>query len=363
MAEQRVYLLTGGGTGGHVYPGLALAAEVERLSPGARIVWVGTSDRLEARAVPRAGYAFETVDVHFLKGRRGWALVRALGSLPRAGAASLAVIRRHRPVAVVGLGGFVSGPVCAAAAALGVPVFLLEQNARPGVTNRAVSRLARRVYASFEASREHFPAERVRVMGNPVRRELVASARREGSRADGPPRLLVFGGSQGAASINEQVPRIVGAVVASGVEVEVRHATGAGRDADVRRAWDQVGVAAEVTPYIDDMGEAYRWCDLAVCRAGATTIAELTAVGRPAMYVPFPYAADDHQTANALAVVEAGGGVMVADDEMSGERPARLLGPLLRHLDVLEKMGAAAGRLGRPDAASEVARDLMTLVG
>ncbi len=363
MVEPRTFLLTGGGTGGHVYPGLALAAELERQSPGARVVWVGTSDRLEARAVPRAGYAFETVDVAFLKGRRGLALAGALARLPGAGLQAMRVVRRHRPVAVVGLGGFVSGPVCAAAAAMGIPVFLLEQNARPGVTNRAVARLARRVYASFDASTPHFPAGKVRVLGNPVRRDLVDAARRAGRRVEGPARVLVFGGSQGAASINEHVPRIFGELARAGVAFEVRHATGEGRDAGVRQAWRDAGVDADVTPYIDDMGAAYRWCDLAVCRAGATTIAELTAVGVPALYVPFPFAADDHQTANALAVVEAGGGVMVGDAEMSGERPVRLLGPLLGHLDVLEKMGVAASRLGRADAARAVACDLLSEVG
>lgn len=361
-AEAPTILFAGGGTGGHVYPGLALARELELLRPGATIRWVGTRDRVEARAVPRAGYELDTLDVAWLKGRRGLALARAAASLPGAGIAAMRLVRRIRPSVVIGLGGFVSGPVGLAAAAQRIPVVLLEQNARPGVTNRALAKVATRVYASFEASREWFPSGRVVVAGNPVRRELIEAAGQR-TRRPGPPRLLVFGGSQGARSINDNAPRIAAAIRASGLDIEVRHATGRGAEERVAAAYASVGVDARVDGYIDDMATAYTDADMALCRAGATTIAELTAIGLPALYVPFPHAADDHQTANARAIVEAGGGVMVRDDEMSTERPSRLLGSLLGMPEVLARMRAAARAMGRPDAGQEIARDLVDMVG
>ena len=361
-ADGPTILFAGGGTGEHVYPGLALARALEDLRPGATIRWVGTKDRVEARAVPRAGYALDTLEVAWLKGRRGLALARAAASLPGAGVAALRLVRRIRPDVVIGLGGFVSGPVGLAAAAQRIPVVLLEQNARPGVTNRALARVATRVYASFEASKTWFPAGRVVVAGNPVRRELI-EAMQGHARRPGPPRLLVFGGSQGARSINDNAPRIAAAIRDGGLDIEVRHATGRGAEDRVAALYEEAGVSARVDGYIDDMASAYQDADMALCRAGATTIAELTAIGLPALYVPFPHAADDHQTANARAIVEAGGGVMVRDDEMGGERPSRLLGSLLGMPEVLVRMRAAARALGRPNAASEIASDLVDLVG
>jgi UDP-N-acetylglucosamine--N-acetylmuramyl-(pentapeptide) pyrophosphoryl-undecaprenol N-acetylglucosamine transferase len=215
------------------------------------------------------------------------------------------------------------------------------------------------VYASFAASERWFPAGRVVVAGNPVRRELIESTR-DVRRGAGPPRLLVFGGSQGARSINDNAPRIAAEIVASGLDIEVRHASGPGAEERVASAYAAAGVNARVDGYIDDMATAYRDADMALCRAGATTIAELTAIGLPALYVPFPHAADDHQTANAQAIVESGGGVMVRDDEMSGDRPVRLLGSLLGMPEVLDRMRAAARGLGRPDAAVEIAEDLLS---
>ena len=362
-AERNTVILAGGGTGGHVYPGIALARELERQRPGIQIQWVGTEDRVEARAVPRAGYPIEFLDVAFLKGRSGAALVKAASRLPGAGVRAMGLVRRYNPLAVVGLGGFVSGPVCAAAATMGRPVFLLEQNARPGMTNRYVAKVAKRIYATFEESAEHFPTKKLVVAGNPVRRDLL-DAVTDSVRAPGPPRVLAFGGSQGALTINEGVPRVVQELVEQGVELEVKHASGRGAAESTRERYDAIGFPAEVLDYIDDMAAAYSWADLVLCRAGATTIAELTALGKPALFVPFPHAADDHQTANALAVVKAGGGVMVNDrDFRETDKATRLLGPLLRNPEVLERMGTAARGLGRPEAASTIATDILGIVG
>jgi UDP-N-acetylglucosamine--N-acetylmuramyl-(pentapeptide) pyrophosphoryl-undecaprenol N-acetylglucosamine transferase len=357
---ERTLLFAGGGTGGHVYPGLALAGEIESRGLGFRIRWVGSRGRVEERAVPRAGYPIDYLVVPHLKGRSAPALAGAVARLPLSGATALALVRRVAPVAVVGLGGFVSGPVGAAAAALGIPLFLLEQNAQPGLTNRLLGRAARRVYVSFAAAERHFPAGRSRLLGNPVRREIAAVRHVE---ADGDAvRVLVFGGSQGARSINENVPAILGTVARSGVAMHVTHVTGGETDAVAQR-YAVEGLEATVVGYIDDMAHAYAHTDFVVCRAGATTIAELTAVGLPALYVPFPYAADDHQAANARAVVEAGGGVLVSDAEMSTDRPRRLLMELLRHPQVLQRMGDSARALGRLDPAARIADDMLAELG
>lgn len=355
----RTIVIAGGGTGGHVYPGLALAAELLAQDPSLTIRWIGSRGRIEERAVPRAGIAIEYLDVPFLKGRRGGALLKAVAGLPAAGVQAVAAVRRHRPAAVIGLGGFVSGPVGVAAKVMGVPLFLLEQNARPGITNRELARVATAVYASFDASLGFFAKEKALALGNPVRSDVIGAAERRTASPDGAVRVLVFGGSQGARSINENVPAILADVIRGGARLAIRHAAGAGNGDAVAGRYAGLGVEAAVTDYIDDMAGAYADTDFVVCRAGATTIAELTIIGLPALYVPFPFAADDHQTSNARAVVERGGGVMVSDAELSSDRPVRLLGELLRHPEVLARMGHAARSMGRPDSARDIASDIL----
>jgi UDP-N-acetylglucosamine--N-acetylmuramyl-(pentapeptide) pyrophosphoryl-undecaprenol N-acetylglucosamine transferase len=357
----RPIIIAGGGTGGHVYPGLALAEELRALQPERPVRWVGTRDRMEAHAVPSAGLPIDFVDVAFLKGRRGKALAGAALKLPKAGAQALRLIRKHRPAAVVGVGGFASAPMGVAAKSTRTPLFILEQNARPGLTNKLLSRVARRAFTSFASTSDEFscPSE---LTGNPIRQSLLATVAAE--RAPGPPRLLVLGGSQGARSLNEGLPSVIAALRYAGVAVEVKHSSGSGADASVLERYGKADVVASVFPFINDMAEAYRWADLVVTRAGATTIAELTALGIPAMYVPFPHAADDHQTSNARTIVEAGGGVMVSDAELlDGGRPARILTPLLGHLNVLRRMGDAAAAMGRPHAGRVIAERILSEIG
>ena len=354
-------MITGGGTGGHVFPGLALAAELRRQEPGVEIVWVGTKGRVEERAVPQAGYPIEFVDVAFLKGRGGLDKLRAVAKLPRAGLQALRVLRRHKPMAIVGVGGFASGPIGALGASLGTPLFVLEQNARAGATNRALARMARTVYATFDHSRAQFGSVPVKVLGNPVRPAVLGARRRApGSTLT----VLVIGGSQGARSLNEGAPGMFARLVEAGVTVRVVHAAGQGKDDAVRGGYQAAGVEAEVVPFIDDMAQAYSAADFVLTRAGATTLSELTAIGLPALYVPFAAAADDHQTVNAQTVVEAGGGVMVTDDEMlAGDRPARILAPLFKHPEVLDRMAVAARGLGRPNAGRDIAADILEQLG
>ena len=361
MPESRRVMITGGGTGGHVFPGLALAAELRRQDPSVEIVWVGTKGRVEERAVPAAGYPIEFVDVAFLKGRGGFDKVRALAKLPGAGLQALGVLRRNKPAAIVGVGGFASGPIGALGATLGTPLFVLEQNARAGATNRALARLARTVYATFEHSRDQFGSAPVKVMGNPIRPEVLSAKRRNPTQ---PLTVLVIGGSQGARSLNAGAAGMFARLAAAGVTIQVIHVAGHGKDDAVRESYETAGVVAEVVSFIDDMAAAYSKADFVLTRAGATTLCELTAIGLPALYVPFAAAADDHQTMNAQSVVEAGGGVMVTDDEMlAGDRPARILAPLFKHPEVLDRMAAAARGLGRPNAGRDIASDILEQLG
>lgn len=357
----RHIVMAGGGTGGHVYPGIALAAELQRLQPETRISWVGTEDRVESWAVPAAGYPIAYLPVTFLKGRRGLALLKALFGLPVALWRAFRLVGKLKPDAVVGLGGFVSGPLCLAAALRGRKVFLLEQNARPGITNRLNARVSRTIFATFEASREHFPAAKVQVAGNPIRPALLEAFTqpRGEDRSHEARRILVFGGSQGSLTLNETIPVSLRHVHDAGVDIEVRHASGKGRIAELDAGYQDATFPVERLEYIEDMAEAYRWADLVICRAGATTISELTAVGLPALYVPFPYAADDHQAANAKEIVEAGGGWMLRDEELREGKAATLLADVLRDPDLLRRAGLAAKERGRPQAGADIARTIL----
>ena len=355
----RTIVFAGGGTGGHVFPGLALAAELRRARPELAIAWVGTRGRMEERAVPAEGYPLHFIDVSFLKGRRGMALLKAVFALPKAGIEAVSLLRRLSPVAVIGLGGFVSGPVCMAAGLLGIPVFLLEQNARPGITNRWVARVAEQIYATFPESRAWFPASRLTLAGNPIRPALLKQAHRTGEVSERPLRVLVVGGSQGARVLNERMPTLAQSLAEAGVLVEYRHASGRGHEDSTRAAWQRAGMVAKVDAFIDDMASAYAWADLLICRAGATTISELTALGIPALYVPFPQAADDHQTANARSVVDAGGGLMVSDAEFGDPACVTMLANLLKSPAALHAMSERALALGQPAAGTRISEDIL----
>lgn len=401
-------MLTGGGTAGHINPGLAVVGEIRRLRPSASFVWVGTRDRLEARLVPQAGIPLETISVAFLKGRGIVGKLLALLLLPRALWQSLRLLRRHRPDVVVGVGGFASGPVGLVAALLRRPTAILEQNARPGLTNRILGRFVKRVYVSFDetVAQSHFAKRKVRAFGNPIRTSLLdaasgeagvdqAAADETGVAANGeaaggevaggraasadaasgdaagpeerPARVLVIGGSQGARSLNLDLPRVLARVAERGVELEVRHSAGRGRVEEVEQAYSRAdgALAASqviVHDYIDDMAGAYRWADFVICRSGASTVAELTALGKAALYVPFPAAADNHQERNARAVVDQGGGLLALDRELADDAPVDALAELLADSPRLLEMGRAARQLGRPDAAQRIARDILELV-
>jgi UDP-N-acetylglucosamine--N-acetylmuramyl-(pentapeptide) pyrophosphoryl-undecaprenol N-acetylglucosamine transferase len=289
--------------------------------------------------------------------------VASLVAVPTSLAQAALLLWRLRPQVVLGLGGYASGPVVLAAALMRRPTAVMEQNSVPGSTNRLLARLGvlHRAYLSFEASRSYFRASTVRVLGNPVRQAITDVGRTPVPTE--PLRLLVLGGSQGAEKLNRAVPDGLSRVVAATPGITVTHQTGDAMVEAVRRRYDDLGVKARVVSFIDDMASAYRQASLVICRAGATTLAELAVVGRPSLLVPFPYAIDDHQRKNAEEFVRTGAASMVLDAEVTPERIADEVSRLVAQPDeLLPSMGQAARRWGRPDATAQVVSDLEELI-
>ncbi len=353
-------LIAGGGTGGHLYPGIALAEAFLALVPGGQVLFVGTRLGLDATVVPKAGYALAFVRATKLKnaslGQRLLGLLRLLPALWDA----FSVLRRFRPDLVVSVGGYSAGPTTVAAWLSRVPTVAVEPNAVPGLTNRWLGKLVRRVFVAQEAARRWFAAERVEVVGVPLRQAVVASlTRATATRAshDGL-RVLIVGGSQGARFLNERVPATL-----RGVDgVEVLHQTGPSDVEAVTARYRDAGIAADVRAYLDDIASAYAWTDLAITRAGASTVAELAVSGTPAVLVPFPHAADDHQAANAQALANAGGAVMVRQEAWSDDTVRALLADLARDRSRLTAMRAGLATVARPNAAQDAMTRSLTLV-
>ena len=351
-------LLTTGGTGGHIFPALAVAEALRALPPQARILFVGSDYGPEARLAAAAGLDFAGLPVRGFVGRG----IRAVGAAARMLAAAgraLAVVRRFRPQAVAGFGGYAAFAPMLAGRCLGVPCVLHEQNAVPGASNRLLARLARRICLSLPGT-EGFPQEKCVLTGNPVRAAVAAVGERP--RTFSGRRLLIMGGSLGAHALNAYMPGQLARLRAAGVEI--RHQTGRADEDAVRAAYTAAGYdPACVTAFIDDMAAAYAWADLALCRAGATSVAELCAAGVPSILVPFPFAAHDHQTRNAEALRAAGAALLVAQRDMDA---ADIAGQALRLLDDparRESMSAAARRHARPDAAERVLREIRAVCG
>ena len=330
-------LIMAGGTGGHVYPGLAVAHELR--ARGHEVVWLGTPDSFESRTVPAQDIPMELVQVSGLRGKGVLKLLGAPLLILRAVRQALQVLARVQPDVVLGMGGFASGPGGVASWLRRIPLFVHEQNATAGFTNRQLAKLARQALQGFEGAL----AGGITV-GNPVRAEvagLPAPAARYAGRS-GALNLLVVGGSQGAKALNEKVPAAL-ALLPAGERPKVRH-QGGRTVAVAEAAYARHGVQAEVTPFIQDMASAYAWADLVVCRAGASTVAELASAGVASVLVPFPFAVDDHQTANAGVLVRAGGATLVQERDLSAERLAGLLRGATRAgcLAQAEKARAAA---------------------
>ncbi len=349
--SMRPILVMAGGTGGHVYPALAVARALQAQSLD--VVWLGTHRGLESRVVPEAGIDIEWISIKGLRRKGLLAVLIAPLQIGWALLQSLSVILRRRPSAVLGMGGFVSGPGGVAAWLTRRPLVIHEQNAAAGMTNRLLARLARVVLQAFPGSfNSDVDAETV---GNPVREDIAAVAppHERYANRQGVLRVLVLGGSQGALALNRTVPAAL-ALLDPEVRPVIRHQCGE-RTLDIAKSsYDEHEVDVELLPFIEDMAAAYAWADLVICRAGALTVAELCAVGVPALFVPYPAAVDDHQTANARPMAEAGAAMIVPEDELTPERLAELLREWLQSRAALQQRAAKARALACPDSLRRI---------
>ncbi len=352
-------LFAGGGTGGHVFPMIAVADALGAIAPGVRLVFVGTSRGLEKRVVPERGYELELMDVLPIRGGGMSGAVRGVGRAAALVGKGRALIKRYAPAAVFSIGGYAAGPVSLAARFGKVPLALMEPNAVIGLANRLVAPFVQRAYTAFEEPEGHFRSGVVLRSGVPIRAGFEP---RDYTRRLGALRVLVLGGSQGAKSLNEAVPH---ALANAATAVRVVHQCGPAHGPAVEELYAALGAQgrAEVVPFIDDMPSAIAGADLVVGRAGASAVSEICAVGRPSVLVPYPYAAGDHQLRNAEALERAGAALCVPSAEATPERLASEIDRLAAAGDVLEKMAEAARAFGRPHAAATIARDLLALAG
>ena len=356
-------LIAGGGTGGHLYPGIAVARELIARVPLAEVTFVGTAAGIETRVIPHEGFALDVIRSAGVKGKSIQLAARGIALLPLSAADAWSVITRRKPSVVIGVGGYSSGPIVLLAALRGVPTLLMEQNAMPGLTNRILATVVDAAAVTFGESAAFFGGKAV-VSGNPVRQEFFRNEEAHGH--DLPPpgaaRVLVFGGSQGAHAINMAMVEAAPRLAAASPRVAITHQTGE-RDLEmVRDSYRRAGLEARVEPFLFAMSREMNAADLVVCRAGATTVAELTASGKPSLLVPLPTATDDHQRKNAQALVNDGAAVMIEQRELSGDRLAAEVLSLAGDRERRQRMGEAARRLARPDAASVIVDRVLELV-
>jgi len=361
MKNDRLHILiAGGGTGGHLFPGIAIANAFAEKNPQNRILFAGTGKKVETAIVEHAGFPHRKVTAGGLKGMGFAARMGSVLKLPKGIGESVRIIQEFQPDLVIGVGGYSSGPVVVAAWLLRVKTVLHEQNRIPGIANRVLSLFADRICVSFpDSGQRGFPAfvrksGRIRVTGNPVRREILHMEEKS-VRQDKRFTVLLTGGSQGAHRLNTVMMEILHHLKEP-QKFHVIHQTGIQDETEVRQAYGNAGISFEVRPFFTDMPIQYRDADLIICRAGATTVAEIAAMGKPAIFIPFPYAADDHQTVNARALVQAGAADMIAEKDLDASELAGKIEYYAENFQVLKKMAEKAKLFGKPDAAEQIVR-------
>ena len=355
----------GGGTGGHLFPGVAVAQAFKARQPDNQVLFVNAGRTLEVDVLSRLGWPQQSIAIEGIKGRSRWQQFKAACKVPGAIWRAGRIIHKFQADLVLGVGGYSAGPVVAAAALLGIPSVLHEQNRLPGVTNRILGRLVDRIYLTFDESRDYFNPNKVRVSGNPVRDEILALASEPAGKADEAEdegfTVLVVGGSQGAQAINAAIAEAL-PLLENTRAIRFVHQTGERYAEDIRQAYRQAGIEARVEAFFDDMASLYGQADMIVCRAGATTVAEITVAGKAAVFIPFPFAADDHQTQNALALADIGAAEMIRQEELNGAGLAKMIRGYMENRVLLTEMAAKALALGRPDAARVIVDDLYRLL-
>ncbi len=355
-------LIAGGGTGGHLFPGIALAEEFMRRDPKSVCVFVGTKGRIESKVVPRAGFELRIIDVKGLKGKSPRDKINNLFLIPGSLYQSALIVREHKPELVIGMGGYASVPVIFAVLLTGIKTAICEQNTIPGTSNRVLARFVNRIFVSF-AETKYFPSmKKTRFTGNPVRRELIESFPKRKAQ-NGKFTILLLGGSQGAHSMNENMLAALDHLMPMKDSLKIIHQTGEADYQWVCREYGEKAFDSEIARFIDDMAAAYRDADLVICRAGATTISELTACGKASVLVPYPFAANNHQEVNARVLSDRGAARMVLNGDLNGKNLAEIVMGMIADSNTLSKMGAEASRLGRPGASKAIVESCYELLG
>jgi UDP-N-acetylglucosamine--N-acetylmuramyl-(pentapeptide) pyrophosphoryl-undecaprenol N-acetylglucosamine transferase len=352
-------LLTGGGTGGHLFPAIAVAREFQRQYPDTKTMFIGTKRRMDTESLRSSGFESRAITSFGIKGKSPLQLLKAFASLPQGYWEALRILREFRPDVVFAVGGYVTGPVVAAAKSLRIPVVLHEQNSVPGLANRYLSRIADRICLSLTVAEGYFNAKKTVFTGNPVRENILALAAER--RTTDEKTILVLGGSQGAHRLNVLVPEALRTLKGK-FDLKVIHQTGKNDVEEVRASWQAAGIDAVVEPFFRDMAKVYRQASLVISRAGATTLAELAVTGMPAVLIPYPFAADNHQLKNAEHYVAGGGAVVFEEAGLNAE----ILGSAVQTLfaeNRLEEMGAMMKKLAVPDAADRIVKECLNLAG
>lgn len=359
-------IVAGGGTGGHLFPGIAVAEEFLSRDDRNQVVFVGSEKGIEARTIPQLGYKLELISAAGVRGKSSLAKLKGATMLLYGYAQSRKLLQQHRPDLVLGVGGYASLPMVLAAKGMNIPHFIHEQNSLPGMANKVLSRIADKVFISLEESARFFPKDSTLLTGNPLRRQILDVLISEGNKPSETSEmkdrfhLFIFGGSQGAHALNVALPQAVAQLpVEEQKRLTITHQTGKDDHQSVLSAYQAINFEADVRPFIDDMATAYHKADLVICRAGATTIAEVTALGKPCLFIPFPHATDDHQRLNAEALLKKGACEMLLERDLNGTQLITLMRRLMNNPSELLQMSLNAAGLARIDAARIIVDEML----
>lgn len=355
-------IVAGGGTGGHLFPGIAVAEEFLSRDPANQVLFVGSERGIEARAIPRLGYQLELISAAGIRGKGSLAKLKGAAMMLYGYAQSRKVLQQFKPDLVLGVGGYASLPMVLAARGMEIPRYIHEQNALPGMSNKVLSRVANKVFISLEESAKFFPKDCTLLTGNPLRKQILEmlTGNVQEQQQSETFQLFIFGGSQGAHALNIALPQAVAQLSPEyQVRLKITHQTGEADLQQVQAAYQANGIEADVRPFIDDMATEYHRAELIICRAGATTIAEVTALGKACLFVPFPHATDDHQRKNAEALLKKGACEMLVEQEIGGKGLSNAIARLMENRDALKLIGENAAALARLDAARVIVDQML----
>lgn len=353
--------IAGGGTGGHLFPGIAIAEEFLKRDKKTKIIFIGTQKGIESKLLDKLGYELREIDVEGVKGRGIKALVKGVYQIPKSLWQSRRILKQFKPHIVFGVGGYASGPAVLAAHFMNIRTAIAEQNAIPGVTNKILGHFTDKIFVTYAQTRNCFPQAKVVLSGNPVRASFVAGRGKTNGKRDHC-QLLIFGGSQGAEAINQCIMDMLPQLQSMKDKIQILHQTGSQQAEAMKKAYEQFGIQAKVMAFIVDMAGAYTDADLIICRAGATSLAEITAAGKAAILIPYPWAANNHQLKNAQALAEEGAAVLIPERELSGSNLFGVINSLLRDEKKLQQMEEKSLRMSRIDAAATIVDNCIALI-